>query len=134
MGFTWNGAPKLLDFGLARESDAPATGGGTVRYLSPEVLSGRPTEEPDDVWSLCAMLFEMVSGEHPFAVSGDDVERVADRIRRRRLAGGARSAAAGSDAAAVVAAFAASVLTARRSARPATARAFAEALRGVRRS
>ena len=134
VGFTWNGAPKLLDFGLARESDAPATGGGTVRYLSPEVLSGRPTEEPDDVWSLCAMLFEMVSGEHPFAVSGDDVERVADRIRRRRLAGGARSAAAGSDAAAVVAAFAASVLTARRSARPATARAFAEALRGVRRS
>ena len=129
VGFTWNGSPKLLDFGLARESDDPATGVGTVRYLSPEVLTGRPAEEADDVWSLCVMLFEMVSGEHPFVGGGDGVERITDRIRRRRLTAGARSPAAGSDAAA----FAAAVLTARRSARPATARAFADALCGVRR-
>ena len=134
VGFTWRGSPKLLDFGLARETDDPAAGGGTVRYLSPEVLSGRPAAEADDVWSLCVLLFEMVSGEHPFAGGGDTVERIADRIRRRRLAGGARSAAAGSDASAVVAAFAASMLTARRTARPATAGAFAAALHGVRRS
>ena len=134
VGFTWRGSPKLLDFGLARETDDPAAGGGTVRYLSPEVLSGRPAAEADDVWSLCVLLFEMVSGEHPFAGGGDTVERIADRIRRRRLAAGARSAVEGSDASAVVAAFAASMLTARRSARPATALAFADALRGVRRA
>ena len=46
-------SPKLLDFGLAREtSDAAAT----VRYLSAEVLSGRPADEADDVWSLCIRL------------------------------------------------------------------------------
>ena len=134
VGFTWRGSPKLLDFGLARETDDPAAGGGTVRYLSPEVLSGRPADEADDVWSLCVLLFEMVSGEHPFAGGGDDVERIAYRIRRRRLAAGARSAAEGPDAAAVVAAFTASMLTARRSARPATAGVFADALRGVRRA
>ena len=133
VGFTWRGSPKLLDFGLARETDDPAAGGGTVRYVSPEALSGRPAAEADDVWSLCVLLFKMVSGEHPFAGGGDDVERIADRIRRRRLAAGARSAA-GSDASAVVAAFAASMLTARRTARPATAGAFADALRGVRRA
>ena len=131
VGFTWRGSPKLLDFGLARETDDLTARGGTVRYLSPEVLSGRPAEEADDVWSLSVLLFEMVSGRHPFAGAGDSVERTADRIRRRRLASGARSAAEGSDAAAIVAAFAASMLVARRSARPATAHAFAEALRGA---
>ena len=33
---------------LARETDDPAAGGGTVRYLSPEMLSGRPAAEADD--------------------------------------------------------------------------------------
>ena len=95
VGFTSDGSPKLLDFGLAREtSDAAATRGGTVRYLSPEVLSGRPADEADDVWSLCVMLHEIVSGEHPFA--GNGVDEVTDRIRRQRLgraapgAGGSR--------------------------------------------
>ena len=41
VGFTSDGSPKLLDFGLASEtSDAAAPRGGSVRYLSPEVLSG----------------------------------------------------------------------------------------------
>ena len=67
VGLTSDGSPKLLDFGLAREtSDGAATRGGTVRYLSPEVLSGLPADEADDVWSLCVMLHEIVSGEHPF--------------------------------------------------------------------
>ena len=53
IGFTSNGSPKLLDFGLARETNDADTQGGTLRYLSPEVLSGLPAEEADDVWSLC---------------------------------------------------------------------------------
>ena len=131
VGFTSDGSPKLLDFGLAREtSDAAATRGGTVRYLSPEVLSGRPADEADDVWSLCVMLHEIVSGEHPFA--GNGVDEVTDRIRRQRLGRAARLPA-GPDASSALIAFTASMLAARRAARPATARAFAAALRGVRR-
>ena len=72
---TENGSPKLLDFGLARGANDAAAGGGTLRYLSPEVLSGRPAGEADDVWSLCVLLYELASGEHPFA--GDDVDDVA---------------------------------------------------------
>ena len=71
IGFTSNGSPKLLDFGLARETNDADTQGGTLRYLSPEVLSGLPAEEADDVWSLCVVLHEMVAGEHPFAGGGD---------------------------------------------------------------
>ena len=128
IGFMPSGLPKLLDFGLARETNDADTQGGTLRYLSPEVLSGLPAEEADDVWSLCVVLHEMVVGEHPFA-GGGGVE-VAGRIRRQRLGRDVWPAAASESSSAVVA-FAASMLTASRTARPATARAFSEALSGI---
>ena len=119
VGFTAAGSPKLLDFGLAREANDEATIGGTVRYLSPEVLSGQPAEEADDVWSLCVVLHEMVSGEHPFA--GGVGDEVTSRIRRQRPG---RSVEAAGGSASAVLAFTTSRLTATRS-----AQAFAAALR-----
>ena len=59
IGFTSEGSPKLLDFGLAHAVDDAAMMGGTLPYLSPEVLSGRTAEEADDVWSLSVVLYEM---------------------------------------------------------------------------
>ena len=100
-------------------------GPGWGNLNSPEVLAGRPAEDADDVWSLCVVLYEMVSGRHPFA--GGTLEQVRNRIRRQRLAAG--SAAAPS--AATVADFAASILRAPRSGRPGTAPAFAAALAAV---
>ena len=126
VGFTVNGLPKLLDFGLARERDDVDTTGGTLRYLSPEVLAGRPADAADDVWSLCVVLHEMVAGEHPFAGGGDG--EVADRIRRQRPARPAWPAAGGESSSAVIG-LTVSMLTAPRSGRPATASAFAGALR-----
>ena len=124
IGFASNGSPKLLDFGLARETNHAETVGGTPRYMSPEVLSGRPAEEVDDVWSLCVVLDEIVSGRHPFAGGGGEVT---DRIRRQRLVRGAQPSP-GSELASVVLAFTASVLMAARPGRPATARVFTDAL------
>ncbi len=124
IGFTADGAPKLLDFGLARAADDATVAGGTLRYLSPEVLDGRPADAADDVWSLCVVLYEMVTGKHPFA--GGGVEAVADRIQHRRLRRSAPSAGGSEEP--PVTAFAASVLTAPRSMRPATATAFIAAL------
>ncbi len=121
IGFTSKGSPKLLDFGLARETDDDSLAGGTLRYLSPEVLSGHAAREPDDIWSLCVVLYEMVSGEHPFAANGSD--EVADRIVRQRLV-----RPAGSSEPSKVISFAESMLTAPRSERPASALAFAAAL------
>ena len=126
IGFTTEGSPKLLDFGLAHAVDDAAILGGTLPYLSPEVLAGRPAEEADDVWSLCVVLYEMVSGRHPFAGGAPDAVR--RRIRRQRLAAGGPDASAAPTAATAVVAFAAAVLTATRAERPGTARVFARAL------
>lgn len=129
VGFASDGSPKLLDFGLARQTNDTTGLGGTARYMSPEVLSGRPAGEADDVWSLCVMLYEMVAGEHPFAEGSAD--EVRDRIRRQRLDRSAPSAASSSPPSTAVM-FATSMLTARRSDRPATARALADRLRVLR--
>ena len=132
IGFTAEGAPKLLDFGLAHAVDDAALVGGTLPYLSPEVLTGRPAEAADDVWSLCVVLYEMVTGRQPFA--GGTLEEVQRRIRRQRLAAGGPDAAAAPTAATAVAVFAASILTAPRAGRPDTAPAFAAALAEVPRT
>ena len=116
IGFTASGLPKLLDFGLARESADADAAGGTWRYLSPEVLAGRPADEADDIWSLCVVLHEMVTGEHPFG--GGDAGEVADRIRRQRPTRPARPAAVDESSAAVTE-LTVSMLTAPRSAPPA---------------
>lgn len=84
VGFTDDGIPKLLDFGLARIageanlSSAP-TGGrvddatgtqsgflGTPLYMSPEALNGGRSDQSFDLWSLAVVVFEAIAGRHPF--------------------------------------------------------------------
>ncbi len=79
-----DGRLKILDFGLAKmmTSDTdpttltPATTRvgqvlGTPGYMSPEQLLGRPLDHRTDIFSLGVILFELVTGQRPFA--GDDV-------------------------------------------------------------
>ncbi len=69
---------KLVDFGLAniREStaDARLTGPhefiGTIAYASPEQLSAVVVDARSDIYSLGAVVFEMLTGRVPFP--GDD--------------------------------------------------------------
>lgn len=64
-----DGYLKLLDFGLARRvetigaSELPL---GTVGYMSPEQVSGRPINAASDIFSLGIVLWELVAGQHPF--------------------------------------------------------------------
>ena len=82
------GVPKLLDFGSAKLlADADVTGTGlrmiTVSYASPEQLRGEPASTLSDVFSLGALLFELVTGRGIF---GNDItSRLAD-IKQYRLA------------------------------------------------
>ncbi|MCB9852600.1 MAG: serine/threonine protein kinase [Phycisphaerales bacterium] len=75
------GQPKLIDFGVARSTDADMTIAtlqtdvgeliGTLRYMSPEQCDGVAVEVDtrSDVYALSVVLFELLTGEFPYDFS-----------------------------------------------------------------
>ena len=99
---TAGGAPKLLDFGLARVMDAPAgeditqTGLAmmTPAYASPEQVRGEPYHVSSDVYSLGVILYELLAGRRPYPVESESVLAMAQAICEREplpLAGPGRA-------------------------------------------
>lgn len=70
------GKAKLTDFGIARLTEEPALTKdgqifGTPSYMSPEQVEGRAIDHRSDLFSLGAVLYEMLTGRKPFV--GDSV-------------------------------------------------------------
>jgi serine/threonine protein kinase len=69
------GNVKLMDFGIARPIDASihttdnTSVLGTLQYLSPEMLEGKTADIRTDIYSLGAILYELVTGAKAFAES-----------------------------------------------------------------
>jgi serine/threonine-protein kinase len=116
IGFTREGVPKLMDFGIARamfdmRKDLPDLAGaegadalsldpttavfplaqrpsgsnqvvGTLGYLSPEAIDGRPADVSFDLWGLAIVLYECLLGRKIFT---GDVHHVMARIRQGRV-------------------------------------------------
>jgi serine/threonine-protein kinase len=79
---TPEGRAKVLDFGLAKQLvgeelaeattefgatlTVPGSVVGTLAYMAPEQLRGRPADVRSDVWALGVVLYEMLGGRRPF--------------------------------------------------------------------
>ncbi|MEM9379777.1 MAG: serine/threonine-protein kinase, partial [Planctomycetota bacterium] len=88
-----DGAPKVIDFGLARLFDAVGPEEqlrtrrgellGTLRYMSPEQCSGDPSllDVRTDVYALGLVLFELLTGRLPYDLEGRSLLQMLEVIR-----------------------------------------------------
>jgi eukaryotic-like serine/threonine-protein kinase len=79
---TGDGTPRLIDFGIAkllmseengeRLDQTVGAGPFTPRYGSPEQIRGEPVTTATDIFALGIILYELVTGIHPFDPANED--------------------------------------------------------------
>ncbi|HRX84757.1 MAG TPA: serine/threonine-protein kinase [Phycisphaerae bacterium] len=94
------GQPKILDFGVARATDADVQAAtvqtetgqlvGTLAYMSPEQVAGdsRAVDVRTDIYALGVLLYEVLSGSLPYEVvqhSIIETARIIREVEPRRL-------------------------------------------------
>ncbi|MBV8226470.1 MAG: serine/threonine protein kinase, partial [Verrucomicrobia bacterium] len=77
---TNDGTPRLIDFGIAKLLVSEESGSSidqtigfgplTPRYSSPEQVRGEPVTTVTDIFALGIILYELVTGGHPFEPAG----------------------------------------------------------------
>jgi eukaryotic-like serine/threonine-protein kinase len=83
---TSNGALKITGFGIARSLTASMS--GTLVYMSPQQLSGDPPSAMDDIYSMGATLYELLTSKPPFyrgQIDRQIFDKVPPSIAARRV-------------------------------------------------
>ena len=88
------GQPKIIDFGVARATQADDAGGrslvtrvgeivGTLQYMSPEQFSGNPDDVDtlSDVYALGVLLYELLTGKQPHDLARKPITEAARIVR-----------------------------------------------------
>lgn len=93
---TSDGAPKLLDFGIAKilqpgdalEASATMTGLRllTPEYASPEQVQGKPVTTATDVYSLGIVLYQLLAGRTPYRLKTGTPEEISRAITEQEPA------------------------------------------------
>ena len=80
------GIAKITDFGVARVPSSSMTQTGMVlgspKYVSPELVLEQPVDPRADIFSLGAVLYELLAGAAPFERSDGDVLSMLERIAK----------------------------------------------------
>ncbi|POG70901.1 kinase-like domain-containing protein [Rhizophagus irregularis DAOM 181602=DAOM 197198] len=76
---------RITDLGLSKQASEEKTEKiiGVTPYIAPEVLNKNPYSEASDIYSFAMILWEVGTGEKPYADLADD-EALADQIKRGR--------------------------------------------------
>jgi tRNA A-37 threonylcarbamoyl transferase component Bud32 len=79
-----DGRLVLSDFGLATEtSESTSVHGGTIAYMAPEVMRGDHSTPAADIWSLGALMYEIVFGDKPSWSEGASPEILTPALGRK---------------------------------------------------
>lgn len=84
------GQTKILDFGIAKFLDpslnlsltAYGVAIGTVKYMAPEQLSGRPLDQRADIYAMGLVLYEALAGVHPYQTQATREAKIYARLKQ----------------------------------------------------
>ena len=86
----WNGTVKILDFGIARAAEAirpsltdPGIVKGKMSYVAPELLEGATADPRCDLFSLGAVMHELLTGE-PLFTGQTDLETL-NQVQKKAI-------------------------------------------------
>jgi serine/threonine-protein kinase len=84
---------KIADFGLTAEVEANVFTGqgkinsitGTILFMAPEQATGQSYGKRVDMWAIGIIMYELLTGRHPFHLNGDDEKSYTHRISKDNI-------------------------------------------------